>query len=116
MCAIHTLKTKREFDFVYRNGRRWSSQYLVLFSCKVSRAPRVGFSVSRKVGNACKRNFIKRRFRALCRLHQVRLKSFSIVFVPGPKILESSFRDLERDLLRCLDFLERCKRSAKSYS
>ena len=58
------LLKSREFRHVSRQGRRAaSSAYVVLVAEGRGQAPRLGLTVSRKVGNAVVRNRVKRRIR-----------------------------------------------------
>jgi ribonuclease P protein component len=59
------LSRSAEFERVYRHGRSSANRHLVLYSFpnpEVQR-PRLGLSVSRKVGGAVQRNLVKRLLR-----------------------------------------------------
>ena len=59
------LSRSAEFERVYRHGRSTANRYLVLYTFPNSDAdrPRLGLSVSRKVGGAIERNRVKRLLR-----------------------------------------------------
>jgi ribonuclease P protein component len=65
----HRLSRSRDFDAVYRQGRSVTTRYLVLYSFARTEestgedAPRLGLAVSRRIGGAVERNWIKRRLR-----------------------------------------------------
>jgi ribonuclease P protein component len=63
------LSRSRDFDAVYRQGRSVSSRFLVLywFPQEEQAEPRFGFSVPRSVGDAVRRNRVKRQLRELWR-------------------------------------------------
>lgn len=64
----HRLKKNKEFNFIYKKGDRVSTEHFTLFVVK-SRFEnyKIGFSVSKKLGKANKRNKLKRRLREICR-------------------------------------------------
>ena len=67
------LSRSAEFDRVFRHGRSHAGRDLVLYvfprgddGSAASDAPRLGLSVSRKVGGAVERNRVKRVLRVAC--------------------------------------------------
>ncbi len=65
--------------------------------------PRVGFVVSRAVGNAVVRNRVKRRLRHLVREHLSSLPGSAVLVVRAlPAAAAASSAELGADLARCL--------------
>jgi ribonuclease P protein component len=66
---------------------------------------RVGFAVGKKVGNAVKRNTIKRRLRAIMQGQAGRITpGFDVIVGAKQKSSTASFQDLEADLCRVLKY------------
>jgi len=65
MPARGRLSRSAEFERVYRQGRSIANRHLVLYTFPNASAerPRLGLSVSRKVGGAVQRNKVKRLLR-----------------------------------------------------
>lgn len=63
------VRTRREFEEIYRRGRSQANQAAVLYSLRVGSGPsRLGLAVGRKLGSAVVRNRVKRRLREAARL------------------------------------------------
>ncbi len=79
-------RVQRRADFVlcYDANKRYFSKYFVLFTRKQEEAGwRAGFTVSRKMGNAVRRNEIKRVLREFFRLNGQNLPTgLDIIVVP----------------------------------
>ena len=82
----HRLKTPAEFDRCYKRKRSASDDVLIVYACENGLDhPRLGCSVSKKVGNAVARNRYKRLFREAFRLTQHDLpRGVDLVLIPRP--------------------------------
>ena len=98
----YRLKKDKAFQYVYHRGKSASCRDLVLLIAK-GRKLQVGFSVSKKVGNAVTRNKVKRRLRECFRPHLGDVKNGLYVFVARPSAANATFQSLQkqvRDLLK----------------
>ena len=66
--SMHRLKKNKEFNYIYKKGKRVSTEHFTLFVVKSKYENyKIGFSVSKKLGKANKRNKLKRRLREITR-------------------------------------------------
>jgi ribonuclease P protein component len=107
--AAHRLRHKREFDKIYREGRRHSDPFfLILVAPNGLTHPRLGLSVSAKTaGNAVSRNRIKRLVRESFRLSSVSLPTVDIVVNSRAPAREAANPVLARSLQQLWDKLTR---------
>ena len=102
------LKRKDQFAYVFKSGKFLSLDTIVIQYSKrkekfISANPRFGFIASKKVGNAVKRNFAKRRLKALEKIIlSYGCKKLDYVFVAKKKILSESFSKISIDLKKGL--------------
>lgn len=69
--------------------------------------PRLGLSVSKKVGSAVTRNSVRRRLREIFRSNASRLPAgVDLVVSARPAAAEASFEDLSREFARSLERLK----------
>ena len=93
----YRLQKNRAFQYVYRRGKSVACKDLVMLVAK-GRGMQVGFSVSKKVGNAVTRNLGKRRLRECFRPYLGDAKSGLYVIVARPSAAEATFQSLQRDV------------------
>jgi ribonuclease P protein component len=90
------LSRSAEFERVYRQGRSTANRHLVLYSFPNPSAqrPRLGLSVSRKVGGAVERNRVKRLLReAFARVEGQLQAGQDLVVVARPSAAELAERE-----------------------
>ncbi len=98
------LVRRSEFDAVYREGRRRSSQSFVVFFRSNGRdISRFGMSVKKALGVAVVRNRIRRRVREILRLHRQEIApGWDIVIHPRATVAKVEFTSIEAELLKTL--------------
>lgn len=107
LSAPHRLRDAESFRTAVRGGRRAGSRTLVVHLVapdpESETPPRVGFVVSKAVGNAAVRNRVKRRLRHQAREHVTTLPGSAVLVVRAlPAAAQASYEELATDLARSL--------------
>ena len=98
------MRHSADFSRVVRRGRRASTQTLAVHALpgETGDTTRVGFVVSRAVGNAVVRNRVKRRLRHAALPQLEALGAMLVVVRAHPTAATADFPRLSADLERCL--------------
>ncbi len=93
----YRLRRNRDFQYTYKKGRSIRHPLLVLIYRRTDRdESRIGFSITKKFGNAVQRNRIKRQLREILRLQYNQLKNgYDIIFVVRKEARGASYQMLE---------------------
>lgn len=103
------LKTSKDFDNLKRGSRKASSRNLVVYyksTLSAKKVSRLGLSVSKRFGNACFRNKIKRIIREYYRTSSLTKTGQDMLFVLKKKFGDNS-ENLSHDLREELVYLEK---------
>ena len=105
------LKQNHEFRRLYNKGKSAVSPYFAVYCRKNHREmSRLGITTGVKLGNAVKRNRVRRRIRELYRTNEFRMApGFDVVVVARTRAIFAKYSDLERSFLKLLKKLELLK-------
>ena len=98
------LVRRSEYDLVYREGRRRTSREFTIFlrpnGLEISR---FGWSIKKALGNAVRRNRIRRRLREILRLHREEIATgWDIVIHPRTTVATAEFSPLATELVKLI--------------
>lgn len=99
-----SLKKNHEFRRLYNKGKSAVSPYFAVYCRKTSRPEsRLGITTGVKLGNAVKRNYARRRIRALYRTNEEKLlPGYDIVVVARSRVLHGRYAELDRSFLQLM--------------
>lgn len=92
----YSLRRNKEFRYVYKRGRSVSDKNLILIYV-ITKTPhlKVGFSVSKKMGNSVERNRLKRRMKeAFFSMLDAVSQNSLLVFVPREAARTLEYSDI----------------------
>lgn len=98
------IRKNIEFRTVYRKGKSFSNQLLVLYIYKNHKdLNRVGISVSKKVGKSVVRSRVKRLISETYRINKDDLKKgYDLVFIARTASNDKSFKEIDKALKNLL--------------
>ncbi len=109
MKRVYSLKSRESYKFIFLKGKKIKGRGNFIFVLKNSAIDnkesdssdiKIGIAVGKKLGKANKRNWIKRRIRAVCSELIVQMNGgVSIIIKPGPGNEMMSFEELKKDLV-----------------
>lgn len=93
------LRKSEDFKNVYNRGKSFATYNLVLYYYpNRTDTNRLGFSISKKIGNAVVRNKIRRRLREIIRLKENLKRGYDIVIIARKPVVKLDYQGIERDM------------------
>lgn len=101
--AKNRLKKRKEFAYIYKKGNKVHGRGMsVFFVASKYPTPRVGFSVSNKIGKAIIRNRIKRQLRHIIRDFIPSIHHYNLVILAHAEILDMDYSSMHSTIQKLL--------------
>lgn len=105
MKKINILKESYEFNRIINEVRPYKyKDYIIYIERRKQDTYKFGFSVGKKLGNAVKRNKIRRQLKSIVDKKDYQ-NGFNCIIIVGRGILLRNFQEMELNLLKALDSL-----------
>lgn len=100
----YRLRNNMEFKRVYKDGKNYWNRNLILYVRKNNMEnSRVGYSITKKIGNSVVRNKVRRRMKEILRLNFSNVKDgYDLIFIPKRNVVDISYKELESAILHIL--------------
>jgi len=101
---FNTLKKKKDFEKLRKEGRVFKNKYLIIFILpgKERHQIRSGLGVGKKIGKACKRNKIRRVLKDILRKVLIPF-GIDIYIIARNTITEAGYGELKEEIERSLN-------------
>jgi ribonuclease P protein component len=97
------IRRRSEYQVSYTRGRRIPSRNFVLFVAPNALGrPRLGLTMTRRLGGAVRRNRAKRLLREIFRRHKAELADVDVVVNGRAGLPGANYRQIEEEFLACL--------------
>jgi len=109
MKKINILKNSRDFDRIIKSSKPYKyKDYIIYLERDTNDIYKFGLSVGKKIGNAVRRNKVKRQLKAIISKKDYQ-NNFNCIIIVGRGINERSFIEMEENLLNALENLNLIK-------
>ena len=101
-----------EFKDVYKLGKNYWNRNLILYVKKNDlNVTRVGYTITKKIGNAVTRNKIRRKMKEIYRLNFYNIKQgYDLIFIAKKSIKDISYNELEGSMIHIMSLAKLLKK------
>lgn len=106
------IRKNMEFQDIYKLGRNYWNRNLVLYVKRNDlNRTRVGYTITKKIGNAVSRNRLRRKMKEIYRLnfHNVK-EGYDLIFIAKKNIKDISYEELEGSMLHIMSIAKLLKK------
>ena len=105
MKKINILKDSKEFDRIIKGFKSYKyKDYIIFLEKNTNDVYKFGLSVGKKIGNAVRRNKVKRQIKSIISQKDYK-NNFNCIIIVGKDINERTFKEMKDNLLTALNNL-----------
>lgn len=106
------IRKNMEFKDIYKHGKNYWNRNLILYVKKNDlNETRVGYTITKKIGNAVVRNKLRRRMKEIYRLNFHNIKEgYDLVFIAKRSLKDISYKELEGSMKHIMSIAKLLKR------
>ena len=105
MKKINILKDSKEFDRIIKGYKSYKyKDYIIFLEKNTNDVYKFGLSVGKKIGNAVRRNKVKRQIKSIISQKDYK-NNFNCIIIVGKGINERTFKEMKDNLLTALNNL-----------
>ncbi|MDO5690400.1 MAG: ribonuclease P protein component [Tissierellia bacterium] len=103
------LRKNSDYQQVFKKGRsHWNKHFTIVMRKNEETGPRIGFTITKKYGNAVQRNRKRRQLKEIVRNNQQALISgYDLVIIPKKNTLTMNYHELEDSLTQLFAFISK---------
>ncbi|MDD7305440.1 MAG: ribonuclease P protein component [Peptoniphilaceae bacterium] len=106
-----SLRKNTDFERVYKKSKAfYNRDFTILIKNNGLDHPRFGFSISKKVGKANRRNKLKRRLREIIRHNYNNINNVDIIIIPKRHTVDYTYDQLKSSINHIFGLAKRKKR------
>lgn len=108
----HRIRKNMEFKKVYKIGKNyWNRNFVLYISKNKLDYTRIGFTLTKKIGNAVTRNKVRRKMKEICRLNFYNIKKgYDLVFIAKKSTVNLSYDEIEKSIIHILKISKTLKK------
>ena len=106
------IRKNMEFKDIYKSGKNYWNRNLILYVKKNDlNRTRVGYTITKKLGNAVERNRLRRKMKEIYRLNFYNIEEgYDLIFIAKKNIKDIPYKELEGSMLHIMSLAKLLKK------
>ena len=99
------IKKNTDFSKIIKSGFKITNSIFNVYILENKKINKFGISISKKVGNAVKRNKFKRQIRSIIDSYDFNYDGYDIIFISRLNLKNAKYNDIKSEIFKVLDMI-----------